>query len=519
MSYAFTKRDLVQLDQRGISRDRATSYLETFARGLPYSVLDRACTVGDGITVVHPTELDRYVGLSEEAARSGRLSKFVPASGAATRMFQSLLVVQASAPKPGAGLEELKDTPEYTSLKEFLADIRRFAFFPELRARMKAEGLDVATLADGGIYPEILSCLLTGQGLDYGGLPKALIKFHRYGDCGRTAMEEHLVEAGAYVTDRTGKSRVHFTVAEEHLEVAARHLAKVRADYEDGDLRYDVTFSVQKPSTDTLAADMTNDPFREQDGAMFFRPGGHGALLENLDDLEGDIVLVKNIDNVQPDHLKRPTILYKKILSGLLVELQSQLFDYVRRLENERPNEVLLDDAMHFALTRLSLIPDASDPAMNAAEKACFLRQQMNRPLRVCGMVRSSGEPGGGPFWVRAADGSVSLQIVEASEVDGRQTSQEEIFRSATYFNPVDLVCGVRDATGKPFDLSKYSDPERGFISIKSRRGQPLQALEHPGLWNGGMAHWNTVFVEVPEATFSPVKTVLDLLRGEHSSE
>lgn len=519
MSYVFTVEDLAQLEERGISRARATSYLETFARGLSHTVLDRPSTVGDGLTVVDPSDIQRYVGLSEEAAQAGRLLKFVPASGAASRMFESLLAAMASSTTPDTRLEERENTPEYASLKEFLSGIRRFAFFPELQARMQADGMDAAALVDQRVFPEILSYLLTNRGLDYGRLPKGLIKFHLYGDYGRTAMEEHLVEARSYVTDSTGKSRVHFTVSEEHLQAAAAHLEAVRAAYEQGSLRYEVTFSVQKPSTDTLAADMRNDPFREPDGRLLFRPGGHGALLENLNDLGGDIIFVKNIDNVAPDRLKPPTILYKKVIAGFLIELQSQVFDYLRRLRDEPNNEALLDEAMHFASTRLSVLPATRKGATGSEAKTGFLLEKLSRPLRVCGMVRSTGEPGGGPFWVRAVDGSVSLQIVEASEVDMRQTSQQEIFNSATHFNPVDLVCGVRDASGKSLDLLKFSEPERSFISIKSRNGKTLKALEHPGLWNGGMAHWNTVFLEVPGATFSPVKTVLDLLRKEHVGE
>lgn len=513
MSYRFTDNDLAQLAERGISRETAAAYLATFARGLPYCVLDRPCTVGDGVVMLSREDVDRYGRAGAAAARSGRVMKFVPASGAATRMFESLLAASAKADRMDMRLDDLRDMPEYEPVRTFLANIERFAFFPELRRRMRADGKELEALARAGIFPEILSYLLTERGLGYAGLPKGLIKFHRYGDYGRTPMEEHLVEAKAYAADGHGCARLHFTVAEEQRTLAAAHIEAVRGAYESGVFRYEATFSVQHPSTDTLAADSDNEPFREGDGRMVFRPGGHGALLENLEELGGDVVLIKNIDNVVPDRLKEPTILYKKALCGYLVELQRQIFDYLRRLDDHKDDASLVHEAMEFARKELAVAPAS---ALGTAARYDYIREKLDRPLRVCGVVRASGEPGGGPFWVRTPDGSCSPQIVESSEVKLEDEAQRAIFNSATHFNPVDLACGVRDVAGTPFDLLKFRDAERGFISMKSKDGKPLKALEHPGLWNGGMARWNTVFVEVPEATFNPVKTVLDLLRKEH---
>lgn len=514
-SHPFSETDLKQLRDRGISAERAAGYLATLAEGLPHAVLDRPCTRGDGITVIDDGELARLCGHGDEAARSGRLTKFVPASGAASRMFQALLAARSAATDAAATVEDLRGRPEYPALREFMARLERFAFYPDLEATLERNGTHLQPLRDAGRIREVLDCLLDAEGLGYAGLPKALIPFHRCPDDCRTPVAEHLVMARAYVRDRGGTARVHFTVSPEHREAMERHVASVCRRYQDRDTRFNVTLSEQRPDTDTLAATLDNQPFREPDGGLSFRPGGHGALLANLNDLGADIVFIQNIDNVAVD--SGAAIGCRKALAGLLAELQTRAFDYLHRLRPEA-GPSLLDEAFHFVRATLSVSPPATVTRAPAAERVRFLRETLDRPFRVCGMVPSAGEPGGGPFWVRGSDGTCSLQIVESSQVDMATPSQWKVFAASTHFNPVDLVCGVRSHSGASFDLMRFSDPRSAFVSIKSSEGRQLKALEHPGLWNGGMARWNTVFVELPPETFAPVKTVLDLLRPEHQA-
>jgi hypothetical protein len=362
----------------------------------------------------------------------------------------------------------------------------------------------------------VLAYLLPPQGLNYANLPKGLLKFHRYADHCRTAFEEHLVEAAAYTRDANGVARLHCTITPEHYATASAYLEAVKSRYEAAGVRYEISFSTQKMSTDTIAVDLENRPLHDHQGQLVFRPAGHGALLANLADLQGDIICIKNIDNVVPDRLKDVTYTAKRLLGGSLVALQQTIFAYLQQLAGEDVEAQRLGQMFAFARQQLCIVPPADMAQRPPQEQRRFLFTQLHRPLRVCGMVKNAGEPGGGPFWVEQADGSLSLQIVESSQVDMRSAEQRAGFAAATHFNPVDLVCGVRDYRGQPFELPRFVDPTTGFISQKSHAGRDLKALELPGLWNGAMAYWNTVFVEVPSLTFHPVKTVLDLLRQEH---
>jgi hypothetical protein len=448
--------------------------------------------------------------LYEPAVAAGRVTKFVPASGAATRMFQALLAVyEQKAPV---------DNKNHHDVLQFASNIHRFAFYDDLQAFIGQHGCTIETLIRRGQYAELLGYLLTPAGLNYANLPKALLQFHRYTDHCRTPLEEHLVEAAVYAQDRHQVARVHITVTPAHEEAVQAHIEAIRSRYECAGVTYDLTLSVQSPATDTIAVDSDNNPFRDEQGHLLFRPGGHGALLANLQALEADIVFVKNIDNVVPDCLKETTYRYKRVLGGHLVALQQQIFSYLERLTAGEADAALLREIWTFARQQLAIMPPAGLQHTPQHEHVRFLLERLNRPLRVCGMVQNAGEPGGGPFWVQYADGSLSLQIVEASQVNTASPEQRAIFAASTHFNPVDLVCGVRDYRGRPFDLTQFVDPDTAFISQKTYAGRALKALELPGLWNGAMARWNTVFVEVPLSTFSPVKTVFDLLRPEHQA-
>jgi hypothetical protein len=517
-TFSFTDRDLKQTAEMGLTPEKVLSQIKSFKKGFPYSRLNRPCTVGDGIHVLSRPDVDRYAESYSEAALSGRAMKFVPASGAASRMFKAFLAVNSLYERITDKEISREEDSDHRSVQEFVRGLKRFAFYEDLRSAMARNSLDTEVLLEKGEYKPILESLLTSKGLDLANLPKGLIKFHSYPGHNRTAFEEHLVEGAAYTQNRNGGVRVHFTVSPEHDTSVRRHIESVRSLYEKGGGIFSVEFSSQKASTDTIAVDMDNHPFRDGDGSLVFRPGGHGSLLENLCDLSGDILFIKNVDNVLPDSLKEETITYKKALGGLLIEVQKKIFAYLDKLVSGEANRTLLTEMIRFMKDRLFImIPDRLE-RQSLDEQVRFLASRLSRPLRVCGMVKNEGEPGGGPFWVEHPDGTCSLQIVESSQVDMASSQQKKILGSSTHFNPVDLVCAVRDYRGKPFDLRRFVDPDTGFISIKSKDGKDLKALEHPGLWNGAMADWTTVFVEVPLATFSPVKTLNDLLRKEHQA-
>ena len=357
--------------------------------------------------------------------------------------------------------------------------------------------------------------MLHADGLNYGQLPKGMLLFHKYAEGSRTPMEEHLVEGALYAASK-GKANVHFTVSHEHLPLFKQRVAEKMQQYADKyGVTYNITFSEQKPSTDTIAANADNTPFRNSDGSLLFRPGGHGALIENLNEISADIIFIKNIDNVVPDRLKPETVEWKQVIAGVLVTLQKQAFEYMRVLESGRYDHAKLEEIIRFVQQQLCCrkqdIKDLED-----AELVIYLKKKLNRPMRVCGVVKNVGEPGGGPFLTYNQDGTVSLQILESSQIDKSNKEYLRMFTEGTHFNPVDLVCAVRDYQGKPFNLPDFVDPTTGFISEKSKGGKELKALELPGLWNGAMSDWSTVFVEVPLGTFNPVKTVNDLLREQH---
>jgi len=504
-NFTWSEADLRQLAEAGLSVETAEEQLERFRDGALPLVLEAPCTAGDGIRVLTPGEQERYERMFEEVVRTGRMMKFVPASGAASRMFRDWH--RASAERSFGPGEEAA----------FLQSLRDYAFYHDLRFRVSSCGHSLDDWTAGGNSAEILDFILHPRGLGYGALPKALLQFHDYPEGSRTALEEHLVEAALYVRDAASVCRVHFTVSPEHRTLVEQHLAEaVRACERRFDVRLQVGLSVQDPSTDTLAVDLMNRPFRGEDGRLVFRPGGHGALLVNLDALDGGIVFLKNIDNIVPDRLKAATVRWKKILGGLLAEMEADLHRRLRRIEQGALGAAESEDMVRFCRDTLQApLPPAVAAAPPEIREA-WLFARMNRPLRVCGMVKNEGEPGGGPFWVSGAGGVRSLQIVEEFQVDRTDPGQRRIWEASTHFNPVDLVLALRDFRGDPFELKRFVDPAAVSITRKSEKGRDLKALELPGLWNGAMAYWNTVFVEVPLETFNPVKIVEDLLRPQH---
>lgn len=517
----FNEKDLQDIRERGIDSGSILKQVEIFKKGFSFVKLLRPCRIDDGIKTLDQRDLSRLTAVYSKAQSAGRAMKFVPASGAATRMFKEL--ISANGLSENIDIYDIREQAENNAdlrcLLNFIGNIQQFPFYNDLKSLMSEDGIDIEKAASEGGYRDIIEYALYKKGLNLAGLPKALISFHKYSEYSRTPIEEHLAEAGEYTLDVHGKARVHFTVSIEHEEAIKAHVKSIRRRYEKSGSNFEINFSNQKPSTDTIAVNNDNSFFREIDSRLVFRPGGHGALLENLGDLKGDIIFIKNIDNVSPDRLKSTLILYKKALAGYLVELQERIFAYLKRLESDDGDEGILNEIFNFIRKDLSITPHDGIETLSRNKRTEYLFDRLNRPVRVCGMVRNQAEPGGGPFWVKHTDGSVSLQIVEKSQINTAEEKQRGILEASTHFNPVDLVCGVRDYRGGSFDLKSYVDPETCFISVKSKDGKDLKALELPGLWNGAMAFWNTAFIEVPIITFNPVKTVFDLLRDEHQPE
>ncbi len=495
-----SETDLEQVRQRGSDAALVDEQIQFFVTGFPFLPLSKAATVGDGLIRLSDDDREAKVALFDEKALEGDITllKFVPASGAATRMFKALF----------SFLEEGKTDK---SVEEFFDKLATFAFYEDLKEVLASDHHDIATV-DRIV---IADYFLTEKGLGYGSLPKGLLKFHAYSDRARTPLEEHLVE-GALYANASGRVHLHFTVSPEHRDKFEKLVVEVLPSYESKySVKYFVSFSEQRASTDTIAVNMDNTPFREKDDSLLFRPAGHGALLENLASLDADVIFIKNVDNVVPDHLKDTTVTYKKAIAGVLLDYQSRIFDYLEKMEDGH-DASLLSELDEFFQKELSVRPPAAFGSWSDDEKATYFKKKLERPLRVCGMVPNVGEPGGGPFWADNADGSASLQIVESAQVDMDNPEQKATFQNATHFNPVDLVCAMKTRHGRSYSLRQFRDPMTGFISSKSKDGKELKAQELPGLWNGAMADWNTLFVEVPLITFNPVKTVNDLLREQH---
>ena len=508
MIFKPTKQDQEQLAQLGLDTQRVQEQIDHFKEGFPKCRLDAAATPkNNGIRCLDDKEIARCEKQYRTLAKGKKLLKFVPASGAATRMFKDLY--SFSSTYFGVAKNFGKEFPE---VQTFLENLRSFAFYNDLKACMEASDLDIDDYMRRGDYTTVINFLLKEQYLGYGSLPKALLKFHRYGEVQRTPIEEHIVEGALYARNSDGTVNLHFTISPEHRAAFRRKLAEVKQYYESTfGIKLKISFSEQKHYTDIIAVDEQNNPLRDESGRLIFRPGGHGALIENLNEQHADLIFIKNIDNVVPDWMKHTTVIYKQVLAGMLLDLKAKTFDCLRTLDSH-PDDKTLRRIAHFAKEELNImVPDTYT--------AHTLHDLLNRPMRICGMVKNLGEPGGGPFYTIDTMGRRSLQIVESAQVNHNDPQQEAIFQASTHFNPVDLVCSTRNYRGRYFDLRQYVDPKTGFISKKTKGAVTLKSQELPGLWNGAMANWITLFVEVPVATFNPVKTVNDLLRKEHREE
>ena len=505
----FNDNDKKLMASKGIAEAVIEAQLKRFETGFPWLKLEAAATVGKGITLLDAKQQAQCIKVWKEFQSGGAIiEKFQPASGAASRMFKNLF----------AFINEGKTVPETDFEKQFFEGISLFAFYPQLnKTCVNLYQNNVNELTAAGGYADVLKALLLPEGMNYGALPKGLLRFHRAAAGSvHTPLEEHLEEGAQYAADVDRHVSIHFTVSPEHRQGFERLIrAKVPLMEKVWGVKYDISLSEQKASTDTIAVNMDNTPYRDAKGNLLFRPAGHGALLENLNERDADVVFIKNVDNVVPLRLRSVSTRFKKIIGGYLVQVQRQLKKYLETLDAGNVKSADLKAMLRYARQTLCIIDKATD-GMDDAALAAWLHDKFNRPIRVCGVVPNEGEPGGGPYLAYNADGSASPQILESAQINPDDAAAVEMMKSGTHFNPVDLVCYIKDYKGIKFDLRKFVDPETGFISVKSKDGVDIKALELPGLWNGSMSNWNTVFVEVPIDTFNPVKTVNDLLRRNH---
>jgi hypothetical protein len=506
----FSKKDLIQIEQHGITQKSAERQLNIVTQEKINLSVVKPALAQDGLFVFNQQEINDLIANYSMQIAEEKIIKFVPSSGAATRMFKDLFIAMDGLHR-NVPVNELPD-----KVLTFFGNLHDFAFFPALKARLMNDGMDIDVLLSEKNYLPVLSYLLTEKGLNYGKLPKALLLFHRYPQHSRTALEEHLTEAADYACGKDRTARLHFTVSPEHVDLFKSHCQQVVPVYEKQfGFTYHIDFSTQDNSTDTIAFTTDNKPFRDKEGNLVFRPGGHGSLIENLNHIDADIVLIKNIDNITLDTYKSDTVEYKKLLICFLLRIRARVFSYLAMLdtmlllEELKQAESFLEEVFFFHF-------EQSYFSLPVSEKKKYLYTVLNRPIRVCGMVKRENEPGGGPFWVKDASGKLSLQIVETSEMDLSDSKQRAILEHSAFFNPVDLVCSIKDHQGKSFNLVDYIDHSRYFVSEKSCEGETLKAIENPGLWNGAMSNWLTVFVSVPLTTFTPVKAVNDLLQKGH---
>ncbi|GMN09793.1 DUF4301 family protein [Croceitalea sp. MTPC9] len=509
----FSEEDLKQLANKGISKEQVLAQIETFKEGIPFVNLEKAAVVGEGISRFSGDEEKELISNFENSRGNLSLLKFVPASGAASRMFKAMFnFIDAYNPSKESLSDYITRTGD-KDVKQFVDGMESLPFYNLIMGRITIEGA-----SEGEKVYTFVNEMLTEEGLNYGFFPKGLLPFHKYDSGSATPFEEHLKEAALYAKTE-GEANLHFTISEQHdaMFKDEQNSAAKRVS-SNTNTSFNVSYSNQKSATDTLAVDMNNGPFRNSDGSILFRPGGHGALIENLNDQDADVIFIKNIDNVVIEKNLAAVSDSKKVLAGVLLEKQAKAFEYAKLLDSISTASEDLESIFNFLKAELNVRFSQDFDTKSEAEKIVELKEKINRPIRICGMVKNEGEPGGGPFWIKDTEGSISLQIIESAQIDMDDAKQVSILKNSTHFNPVDLVCGIRNYKGEKYNLLDFVDSKQGFITGKTKEGKELKALELPGLWNGAMAFWNTIFVEVPLVTFNPVKTVNDLLKPSHQA-
>ena len=506
-----TENDLKQIATKGIAKEKVRNQIEIFEDGIPFVHLVNAAVVGEGISKFTVREQKSLINKFDDSKNNLALLKFVPASGAASRMFKALFNFLDAYDPSKESLKKYFERTNDTDLQVFNAGLKDFPFYDIVQERIKGK----FTNADEELYL-FVNEMMSEDALNYGFYPKGLLPFHKYGNHSATPFEEHLKEASNYA--KVGEdANLHFTISEQHIRMFTKEYGTINDRLsKETKTKFNIGYSYQKASTDTIAVDMDNNPFRNADGSLLFRPGGHGALIENLNEEEADIIFIKNIDNVVVPMAQDDLTKSKKMLAGLLLKVQEKAFKYARILDSDDLSANVMTEIKEFLENELNVRYVDKYSSFSLGDQIEILKDKVNRPIRICGMVKNEGEPGGGPFWIRNAHNHVSLQIIESAQIDMSNERQVDILKNATHFNPVDLVCGVKNFKGEKFNLLNFVDHKQAFITSKTQEGRELKALELPGLWNGAMAFWNTIFVEVPLSTFNPVKTVNDLLKPTH---
>jgi hypothetical protein len=512
----FTENDIKQIEEKGLTVEKVQAQIQLFKTGLPFINLKEAATKEYGILQINEQEQENYIAFFEKKRQALSLIKFVPASGAATRMFKFLFSFLDTYKPNNSSINSYINKNKDRNMPLFLVGLEKLPFYDYVLEKTKSLVANYGTLSNDKKIVELIKTILLKDRFNYSFQPKGLLPFHQYKEHIATAFEEHLFEAALYASSNN-EANLHFTISENHKHIFDKEFKRIEEIIErKTNTKFNIMFSYQKQSTDTIAVTTKNEPFENADGSLLFRPSGHGALLENLNDLDADIIFIKNIDNVVVFKYEEEVAQYKKMLAGILLNVQEHAFKALEKLESDTLTEDELFEIAQFLSDKLNVVISSEFERYSAKYQKEYIIEKLNRPIRVCGMVKNEGEPGGGPFWVKDESGQVSLQIVESAQIDKKNKYQKTILKNATHFNPVDLVCGIKNYKGETFDLKNYVDSKTAFISMKTKTGKDLKALELPGLWNGAMANWNTIFVEVPLITFSPVKTVNDLLKAAH---
>lgn len=512
----FAEKDIKQIEKKGISLKQVEAQVSRIINGMSYSNLISAATIGNGIECYTLEEISALIRSYEAKQNDLEIVKFVPASGAATRMFKFLFQFLNNFNPEKDTIESYAEKQNDNLISTFISNLEKFPFYEQVLSKTKTLIPNFNNLSKNETYLELVKTLLNENGLNYSFLPKGLLPFHKYSNGTATPFQEHLLESTIYASSN-GKANLHFTVSEKHHSYFNAELYKVKVNLEkQTNTIFNVSYSYQNEKTETVALTTNNEIFRNDDESILFRPAGHGALLENLNELNNDIVFIKNVDNIVVAEQNKKLSKYKKMIGGVLLNAQEKAFAYLQELDRNTIEEAKLLEIAAFMSSRLNVVIDEAFDDFTAVDKYEYLKNKLDRPIRVCGMVKNEGEPGGGPFWVKDEHGNISLQIVEFAQIDIKNDAQAEIVKNATHFNPTDLVCGVKNYKGEKFDLMNFVDSEAAFITMKTQNGIDIQALELPGLWNGSMAHWNTIFVELPVETFNPVKTANDLLKPVH---
>ena len=514
---SFTENDIKQIKSKGLTTKDVESQIELFKTGIPFTNIAEAATIANGITALNDTLIEDSIAFFEQKKNTISLVKFVPASGAATRMFKFLFQFIKDYNPNKESINAFINKNKLKDLSLFSVGLEKLPFYNIVLEALEAKNIDFNKLSNSKKIWHFVQIMLDEDALNFGNSPKGLLPFHKYKSSHiSTAFEEHLYEAALYASVNN-KAELHFTISERFKDKFDEEFKRIEEYVENGTgVSFNISFSYQHESTDTIAVTLKDTPFREDDESLLFRPSGHGALLKNLNALDADIVFVKNIDNVVVKYYKEEVAKYKKVLAGILLKLQEKTFDFLHYLDNKETKEIDFNTIETFLSKELSIKISSEYKKYTDHYKIEYLREKLNRPIRICGMVKNEGEPGGGPFWVKNKYSNQSLQIVESAQINLKDKKQKGLLKNATHFNPVDLVCGVKNYKGEKFDLENYVDHNAAFITMKTKTGKDLKALELPGLWNGSMAFWNTIFVEVPIITFNPVKTVNDLLKAPH---